>query len=73
MDKKELNSKERRLLETEISILRDLRHKNLARCVDAIRGQSRVYIIMERIKGTELYDYLRQKKIFMGTVPPLTG
>ena len=66
IDKNKLNLKEKRLLLNELNIVRDIYHKNIAQCMDLINTKQIVFIIMERIEGGELFDFLKTKKYFTG-------
>ena len=66
IEKKKLNSTEKRLLQNEINIVKDLHNKNIAKCVDVIETRAHVNIIMEKVGGGELYEFLRKKMYFTG-------
>eukprot|EP01022_Parablepharisma_sp_SALTPOND_P004493 TRINITY_DN1203_c0_g1_i10.p1 TRINITY_DN1203_c0_g1~~TRINITY_DN1203_c0_g1_i10.p1 ORF type:complete len:446 (+),score=48.92 TRINITY_DN1203_c0_g1_i10:1202-2539(+) len=61
IEKAKLDPMERRLLQNEISIIKDLRHKNVSRCIDVYENQTHVKILMELVTGGELYEFVKKK------------
>ena len=49
-------------IEREIKILKNMRHNNIVHLYDIKETPSSLYIIMEYIKGKELFDYIISKK-----------
>lgn len=45
----------------EIRMLRELSHEGLPRLHDVFESQGRLYIIMELVEGTTLYEYVKEK------------
>lgn len=59
-----LSRKEKSLLNNEINILPMLHHKNIAKCIEVLETKTHIHIVMERITGGELYEFLKKKKSF---------
>ena len=53
---------DKRRLEREIKILKILRHKNIVQLYNVIQTPSTIYLVMEYIKGKELFEIIVQKK-----------
>lgn len=66
IEKAKLSPKERELLQNEISIVRNLYHKNVAKCVDIVESRTHVYVVMERVEGGELFELLKKHRYFTG-------
>jgi len=64
MDKALLTQKDRRFLNNEIAITREFYHKNIIKCLDVIETKTFVYIVMERVRGGDLF-YLLEKRKFL--------
>lgn len=54
----------RKLVETEVSILRKVRHPFIVRCYDVIEDDSRIYLFMELMRGGELFDRITERGHF---------
>lgn len=66
IDKRQVEMKFAGLLEqffTEIKVLKTLNHPNIIRFEETFETQERIYIIMENMKGGELFDYVVEKGI----------
>jgi len=50
-------------LEREIKILKLLRHNNIVHLYNVIETNNYLYLVMEYIKGIELFDYINQKQL----------
>ena len=61
-DKKKLKEKDKIRLEREINILKKVKHRNIVNMYNAINCKNSIYLIMEYIKGIELFSYVNQKK-----------
>jgi len=64
IDKRQVELKFSGLLEqffTEIKVLKTLQHPNIIRFEDTYETNDRIYIIMELMKGGELFDYVVEK------------
>ena len=53
---------DKKRLEREIQVLKILRHPNLVQLYSVIETEEKIYLIMEYIKGIELFDYIVNKK-----------
>ena len=49
-------------IEREIKVLKNLRHPNIVHLYNAIQTEEKIYLIMEYVKGRELFDYIVMKK-----------
>jgi len=56
INKNELKPEEKELLRTEIAILRLVQHPHIIRLEDVFETSATMYIVMELIKGGELFD-----------------
>ena len=61
-DKQKLKEKDKIRLEREINILKKVKHRNIVNMYKAINCKNSIYLIMEYIKGIELFSYVNQKK-----------
>ena len=64
LDKNKLNSDPlayKRIL-LEISILKNIRHKNIIKLYEVMETPQKLYLIMEYCKGGELFNYIIRKK-----------
>lgn len=61
VDKSKIGVQERELLRSEIAILRLLSHKHVIYLKDVSDTCDSLYIVMELVKGGELYDLINQK------------
>jgi len=64
IDKRQVELKFSGLLEqffTEIKVLKALQHPNIIRFEDTYETNDRIYIVMELMKGGELFDYVVEK------------
>ena len=67
IEKVKLTQTERRFLNNEIAITRELSHKNIAKCHEVIETKTFVYIIMEKVAGGELFDLMQKRTVFAGS------
>ena len=51
-----------RRVETEISLLKKVRHKNIIKLYEVIETPQKIYLIMEYCEGGELFDYIVKKQ-----------
>ncbi len=51
-----------------MTIVRDLRHKNIARCIEVIESRTHTYIVTDIVAGGELFDFLKRRRFFTGEV-----
>ena len=51
-----------RRVETEISLLKIVRHKNIIKLYEVIETPQKIYLIMEYCEGGELFDYIVKKQ-----------
>ena len=49
-------------IDREIKVLKNLRHPNIVHLYNAIQTEEKIYLIMEYVKGRELFDYIVMKK-----------
>ena len=49
-------------IEREIKVLKNLRHPNIVHLYSVIQTEEKIYLIMEYVKGKELFDYIVMKK-----------
>ncbi|KAK9818339.1 hypothetical protein WJX72_010890 [[Myrmecia] bisecta] len=57
-----LNKKLKQSLESEVSILKQIEHKNIVQLLDVVEERSRLYLIMEYCAGGDLAGYIRRCK-----------
>jgi len=62
LEKEKMKENDKLRLEREIKILKKVRHKNIVNLYNVINSKKEIYIIMEYIKGTELFSYINEKK-----------
>ena len=61
----------RRLLDWEVSILREVRHSNIIACLDIHFSVNNCYIVTEYCEGGNLYDLLRKGQLLPSAVPKI--
>ena len=49
-------------IEREIKVLKNLMHPNIVHLYNVIQSDDKIYLIMEYVKGKELFDYIVMKK-----------
>ncbi|GFE54399.1 calcium dependent kinase CDPK7 [Babesia ovis] len=64
VDKTQISCQERELLRSEIAILRLLRHQHVIYLKEVSDMHDSLYIVMELVRGGELYDLISQKRCF---------
>ena len=64
IEKVKLSKEDRRYLNNELAISKELFHINIIRCYEVIETKNYVYIVMERVPGGELFDLIERKKYF---------
>ena len=62
LEKKKLKENDKIRLNREIKILKKVRHRNIVNLYNVINSKNSIYLIMEYIKGTELFSYVNDKK-----------
>ena len=63
MDKNKIIQKEDKIrIEREIKVLKNLRHPNIVHLYSVVQTDEKIYLIMEYVKGKELFDYIVMKK-----------
>ncbi|XP_033100174.1 serine/threonine-protein kinase DCLK1-like [Anneissia japonica] len=55
IDKKKCKGKEK-MIESEVSVLRDVKHPNIIQLLDEYDGPNHLYLLMELVKGGDLFD-----------------
>ena len=61
-DKQKLREKDKIQLEREINILKKVKHRNIVNLYNVVNSKNSIYLIMEYIKGIELFFYVNDKK-----------
>lgn len=64
LEKKKLSEHERELLRSEVAIMRLLNHPNVVQMKEVFEDRGKMYLVMELIEGGELFERIRQKKVF---------
>jgi len=64
IQKSKLTSIERHMLCNEINVIKDLKHKNVAKCVDVYETKTTINIVMELVSGGELHEFIKRKVYF---------
>ena len=49
----------------EIEILRMCQHKNIIKLIDVFENEDQISIVMEQIRGKDLWDYCNMRKNFI--------
>ena len=63
MEKNKIVHQEDRVrIEREIKVLKNLRHPNIVHLYSVIKTEEKIYLIMEYVKGKQLFDYIVMKK-----------
>ncbi|CAL8462240.1 g1771 [Coccomyxa elongata] len=57
-----LNKKLKQSLESEVSILKQITHKNIVQLLEVIEVRDRMYLVMEYCSGGDLSKYIRRHK-----------
>ena len=57
-----LEESQKKRVEREIKILKILRHKNIVQLYNVLNTSSTIYLVMEHIKGKELFEIIVRKK-----------
>ena len=77
IDKDVMETDEKELMRTEIAILKLVHHKNIIRLIDVFEDRAHIYIVMEMVKGGELFDRIVGRSVMDETeacsvIEPLT-
>lgn len=64
ISKKSLNEKDESSLESEISILKRIKHPNIVGLVDLYDNRQTLYIVMDLVSGGELFDRIVEKGFY---------
>lgn len=62
MDKSKITDLERELIFREIDILKLCQHPNIIKLFDVFESKKLIHIVMECLKGGDLFDYLEKRK-----------
>lgn len=63
MEKSKIVQEEDKIrIDREIKVLKNLRHPNIVHLYSVIKTDEKIYLIMEYVKGKELFDYIVMKK-----------
>jgi len=63
-DKRHLRIFDKGCINTEVEILKSLRHSNVINIKEAYDAPKKLYIVMEFMEGGELLDLIRKRKVF---------
>ena len=59
MEKSKIVQEEDKIrIDREIKVLKNLRHPNIVHLYSVIKTDEKIYLIMEYVKGKELFDYI---------------
>ena len=61
MKKKDMNAQDIELVRREIEILKICQHPNIIRLLDIFENSDYIFIVMEHLKGGDLFTYLEKK------------
>lgn len=64
IERKNLDSEETMYIQNEIQILNDLDHPNVVKMIEFEETKDKIYIVMELMKGGELFDRIIEKEQF---------
>lgn len=64
VEKTRLNELEREMLRSEVAIMRLLNHPNVVEMKEVYEDRTKLYLVMELVEGGELFDRIRQKRVF---------
>lgn len=64
VEKKKLNDQEKEMMRSEVAIMRLLNHQNVVQMKEVFEDRGKMYLVMELVEGGELFDRIRQKKVF---------
>ena len=64
VEKKKLNEQEREMMRSEVAIMRLLNHPNVVQMKEVFEDRGKMNLVMELVEGGELFDRIRQKKVF---------
>lgn len=64
VEKTKLNPHESEMLRSEVAIMRLLNHHNVVQMKEMYEDKAKIYLIEELVEGGELFDRIRQKKVF---------
>ena len=53
-------------LKKEISLMRMVDHPNIVKLIEVLASKSKIYVVLEYIRGGDLYDKIRNLKITIG-------
>ena len=62
MKKKDMNAQDIELVRREIEILKICQHPNIIRLLDIFENSDYIFIVMEHLKGGDLFSYLEKRK-----------
>ena len=63
MEKSKIVQEEDKIrIDREIKVLKNLRHPNIVHLYSVIKTDEKIYLMMEYVKGKELFDYIVMKK-----------
>jgi serine/threonine protein kinase len=62
MKKKDMNSQDIELMRREVEILKICQHPNIIRLLDIFENSDYIFIVMEHLKGGDLFSYLEKRK-----------
>ena len=62
LDKLKLKDNVKKRFVKEIKILKQVRHRNIVHLYNVISTKKEIYLVMEYVKGKELFSYINEKK-----------
>lgn len=49
------------MLRNEIEVLKVCQHENIVRCIDIFEDSKKIHIVLELLRGGDLYDYMERR------------
>ena len=62
ISKKNMNSQDLELMRREIEIMKVCQHPNIIRLLDIFENQDSIFLVMDLLKGGDLFEYLEKRK-----------
>ena len=62
LDKLKLKDSVKKRFVKEIKILKQVKHRNIVHLYNVISTKKEIYLVMEYVKGKELFSYINEKK-----------
>ena len=64
IDRKNLAIEDEQSLQSEVSILKQLKHQNIVTCSDFFAEEKKYYLVLEYMEGGELFDRIVKKSFY---------